>query len=43
MTVINPSTRNPDVEYSDNAWTCFVVGLILCAILLLIVYLIDLA
>ena len=40
-TVSNPSTRDPDVEYADNAWTCLFTGLVVCAILLLIVYLID--
>ena len=43
MSVVNPSTRDPDREYSDNAWTCLFVGLVVCAVLLAIVYFIDLA
>ena len=38
MTVANPSTRDPKREYRSNAWTCFAVGLLVCAVLLAGVY-----
>ena len=35
------SARDPRHEHRDNAWSCFVVGLLICAVLLALVHAID--
>ena len=41
MAPVNASTKAPEREYRDNAWTCFLVGLLVCAALLAVVYAVD--
>ena len=35
------ATRRPDGRRGTNAWTCFLWGLVLCAVLLAIVWVIG--
>lgn len=35
------STKAPERAYRSNAWTCFTVGLVVCAALLAAVYAVE--